>query len=181
MVGRGPQTRLGAVVAAGAVAVTLLLAGCGSSADGAALGANPGRPVGTGQGTVPSAASTDPSGTEPGSTIRDYVRDVNAQDVTAAEALLASQHVRALLGQPDGWLTATVSITGLSLGTPEPRDGHGTPADGYLQVVFVPARLTLARSTPGSAPTGHLTWGFLLARNSMVSRWIIVDDGPTST
>ena len=123
----------------------------------------------------------DPSGTEPGSTIRDYVRDVNAQDVAAAEALLASQHVRALLGQPDGWLTATVSITGLSLGTPEPRDGHGTPADGYLQVVFVPARLTLARSTPGSAPTGHLTWGFLLARNGMVSRWIIVDDGPTST
>ncbi|OIQ73900.1 hypothetical protein GALL_444590 [mine drainage metagenome] len=164
-------------VGLGVVAVTLLVTGCGSALAGPGAVGSPSRTGSASQVAGPSTVAADPSGTEPGSTIRDYVRDLNAQDVAAAESLLAPQHVRALLGQPGGWLTTSVTITDLSLGTPVARDGHGTPADGYAQVVFVPARLTLTRTTTGSAPEGHLTWGFLLARNSMVSRWTIVDDG----
>jgi len=165
-------------VGLGVVAVTLLVTGCGSTSAGPGQVGSPSRTGSTSQVAGPSTVAADPSGIEPGSTIRDYVRDLDAQDAAAAESLLAPQHVRTLLGRPDGWLTTSVTITDLSLGTPVTRDGHGTLADGYAQAVFVPARLTLTRTTPGSAPAGHLTWGFLLARNSMVSRWIIVDDGP---
>ncbi len=160
------------------VAVTLLVAGCGSASVASGPVGSPSRTGSARQVAGPSAAPTDPSGTEPGSTIRDYVRDLDVHDVASAESLLAPQHVRALLGRPDGWLTTAVTITDLSLGTPVTRDGHGTPADGYAQVVFVPARLTLTRTAPGSVPDGRLSWGFLLARHSMVSRWTIVDDGP---
>jgi hypothetical protein len=156
------------------VAIALLVTACGVTPARPGPIGSPSPTVGGSQVAGPSAVPADPSGVEPGSTIRDYVRDLDGQDVAAAESLLAPQHVRTLLGRPDGWLTTSVTITDLSLGAPETRDGRGTAADGYAQVVFVPARLTLTRKTSDE----RLTWGFLLARNSMVSRWIIVDDGP---
>ncbi len=170
--------RLAPGIGLGAVAVALLVGGCGATPALPGPIASAGPAGGASPVAGPTTMPADPSGIEPGSTIRDYVRDLDGQDVAAAEGLLAPKHVGTLLGRPDGWLTTPVTITDLSLGAPEPRDGRGTAADGYAQVVFVPARLTLTRKAPGGTSDEHLTWGFLLARNSMVSRWIIVDDGP---
>jgi len=158
-------------VAIGAVAVLLLATGCGVAASHDPAG-------GQGGATARTATATDSSGVSPDSTITDYLARLNAHDVPGAEGLVSAQHARTLSSEPSGWFTNPVTISDISLGTPEVRDGHGTLAEGYSQVVFVPAQLTVASDKAGTTPNGHVSWGFLLARNSMVSRWVIVDEGP---
>lgn len=171
MVTRARRTPLRvARVVLGAVAVVTLATGCGSAA---ANGGTVGAPTPT-QSTMP----TDPSGIAPESTITDFILCVNAHDVAQAEGLVTPKHVGVILDRPDGWFTNTVNITGLSLGTPVAKDGHGTAADGYAQVLYIPARFTLAEQKSGGTSTSRVSWGFLLARQSMVARWTIVDEGP---
>lgn len=161
-----------AQVVVGAAAVAALATGCGSAAaNGGTAGDLSPTPT---QSTMP----TDPSGIAPESTITDFIAYVNAHDVVQAESLVTPKHVGVILDRPDGWFTSTVNITGLSLGTPVAKDGHGTAADGYAQVLYIPARLTLAEQKSGGTSTSRVSWGFLLARQSMVARWTIVDEGP---
>lgn len=173
VVARARRTTLRvARVVLGAVAVVTLATGCGSvAANGGTAGESTPTPI---HATMP----TDPSGITPESTITDFIAGVNAHDMVRAEGLVAPKHVSAILDRPDGWFTNTVNITELSLGAPVAKDGHGTAADGYAQVLYVPARFTLAEQKSGGTSTSRVSWGFLLARQSMVARWIIVDEGP---
>lgn len=173
VVARARRTTLRvARVVLGAVAVVTLATGCGSvAANGGTAGESTPTPI---HATMP----TDPSGITPESTITDFIAGVNAHDMVRAEGLVAPKHVSAILDRPDGWFTNTVNITELSLGAPVAKDGHGTAADGYAQVLFIPARFTLAEQKSGGTSTSRVSWGFLLARQSMVARWIIVDEGP---
>ena len=153
---RGPSAQvLSAVVVA---MVLLLVGGCGNG---------PERHV-----ALPSA------GASPQDVVRAYVNALDAHDIDTARALLTSEHSKDVKGQTDSWFSNVRSIADLSISAPVTESGRSdTAAKGYRFVVYVPVEFTLRQRHQVSMPDGPTNWGYLLARNTDTTRWLIVVEG----
>jgi hypothetical protein len=115
-------------------------------------------------------ASTDAS--DPENIVADFIAALNAHDTDAAKRLLTARQAQQITGAADSWLTNVKSITNVTIGeaTPERRDD-------YKQAVKVPVEFDLDQRQATSLPNGHISWGYLLVRNSDEDPWRIDDQG----
>ncbi len=100
-----------------------------------------------------------------------FVDAVDHRDARAVEALASPEHAALV---EDTWFG--IDISDLDVGDSVPRSPVGSSAQDFDLAVYVPVDLTIADSDV-SLPDGRTAWGYLLARNGLQDRWLVVGHG----
>ena len=163
--------RQACICAVSAAAMQFVLTGCAVT---------PGQ---QGAASATSTASTGwrlvlPATATPEQVVIAYLDALNQKDADTAEHMLTARRASVLAGDSDSWFTNVRSITGVHVGTPRPEPLQGSAAQGYRHAMFVPVDFTLQQKHEYSMPNGPTVWGYVLVRNSVKDRWLIVDEGP---